>query len=188
MIVINRQTWWHQALVIFEKILKNQFLFCIWIKLFFFLSKNDVFLQIFHFLRWKIWLKMRTKYFLRAIRQTWWHQALVIFEKILKNQFLFCIWIKLVFFFQMKWCFFANLVTSFIFEKILKNQFLFCIWIKLVFFCQKMICLRAILGIWLKIEDKILLDNCNHSPNLVTSSACYFWKNLEKSIFVLHLN
>ena len=49
-------------------------------------------------------------------------------------------------------------------------------------------CLRAILGIWLKIEDKILLDDCNNSPNLVTSSACFFWKKFEKSIFVLHLN
>ena len=105
MIVINGQTWWHQALIIFEKILKNQFLFCILIKLFFVFSKNDVFLQIFHFLRWNFVLgqswefgsKLRTEYFQIIVinRQTWWHQALIIFEKILKNQFLFCILIKL---------------------------------------------------------------------------------------------
>ena len=70
------------------------------------------------------------------IRQTWWHQALVIFEKILKNQFLFCIWIKLVFVFVKKWCFFVDLS-----------------------FFEMKFCLRAILGIWLKIEDKILLDD-----------------------------
>ena len=39
---------------------------------------------------------------------------------------------------------------------------------------------RAILGIWLKVEDNILLDNCNRSPNLVTSSACYFDKKVLK--------
>ena len=69
------------------------------------------------------------------------------------------------FFFVKKWCFFASLS-----------------------FFEMKFCLRAILGIWLKIEDKILLDDCNHSPNLVTSSACFFWKMFEKSIFVLHLN
>ena len=93
-------------------------------------------------------------------QMTWWHQALVIFEKILKNQFLFCIWIKLVFFFVKKWCFFADLS-----------------------FFEMKFCLRAILGIWLKIEDKILLDDCNQPPNLVTSSACYFWKKSWKINF-----
>ena len=66
------------------------------------------------------------------------------------------------------------------------NSTCFCFFKKWYFFAdlsffEMKFCLRAILGIWLKIEDKILLDDCNHSPNLLTSSGCYFWKMFEIS-------